>query len=111
MGVDCLKCLNSGCCRLKITIDKIEYDCLIPKIKKEFVKHSEIYIKKNPKYKSKQKNLDSMYKDNYAEMKKDNNGYCNLLNQKTMLCSVYEDRPKICKDYTNNKCKKIRILK
>ena len=52
-----------------------------------------------------------MYKDNYAEMKKDDDGYCNLLDKKTMLCSVYEYRPKICKDYSNNKCKKIRLLK
>jgi len=111
MEVDCLKCINSGCCRLKITIDKKEYESLKPKIKNEFVKHSEIYLSKNPKYKSKAEILDSMYEDNYAEMKKGVDGYCNLLDKKTMLCSVYENRPKICKDYINDKCVKIRLLK
>ncbi len=111
MGVDCLKCINSGCCKLKITINKKEYDSLIPKIKKQFVKHLDVFLEKNPKYKRKEKILDLMYDDNYAEMKKDDDGYCNFLDKKTMLCSVYENRPKICKDYTNDKCVKIRLLK
>tara|TARA_R110002012_G_scaffold228764_1_gene401245 strand:- start:34 stop:378 length:345 start_codon:yes stop_codon:yes gene_type:complete len=111
MEVDCLKCINSGCCRLKITIDKKEYESLKPKIKNEFVKHSEIYLSKNPKYKSKAKILDSMYEDNYAEMKKADDGYCTLLDRKTMLCSCYEDRPQACKKYENNRCEKIRLLK
>jgi Fe-S-cluster containining protein len=111
MGVDCLKCINSGCCKLKITINKKEYDSLIPKIKKQFVKHLDVFLEKNPRYKIKKKFLESMYNNNYAEMKKGIDGYCNFLDKKTMLCSVYENRPKICKDYTNDKCVKIRLLK
>ena len=44
-------------------------------------------------------------------MKKADDGYCTLLDRKTMLCSCYEDRPQACKKYENNRCEKIRLLK
>ena len=81
MGVDCLKCINSACCKLKITIDKKEYESLKPKIKNEFVRHTDIFIQKNPKYKNKANQIDLMYIDNYAVMKKGNDGFCNFLDR------------------------------
>ncbi len=110
MGVDCLKCINSACCKLKITIDKKEYDSLKPKIKNQFIRHTDIFIQKNPKYKNKANQIDLMYIDNYAVMKKGNDGFCNFLDRNTKLCTVYKDRLNICKTYTNDRCKKIRQL-
>ena len=43
-------------------------------------------------------------------MNKDKDGYCPLLDRETMLCSVYEERPQVCKSYSNMKCEKIRLL-
>ena len=110
--INCLKCINSGCCKLSIQISKVEYESLKPNVKKEFIKNIDVFLEKSPQFKGVlEKELEEVYRGNYAEMKKAGDGYCNLLDRKTMLCSVYEDRPQTCKDYTNNKCEKIRLLK
>jgi len=41
-------------------------------------------------------------------MKKSDDGYCVMLDRETMLCSIYEDRPEVCRAFKNNKCEKIR---
>jgi len=60
--------------------------------------------------KASKKFLDSMYSENFAEMKKSEDGLCTMLDRETMLCTVYENRPKVCVDYNNNRCEKIREL-
>ena len=110
MKADCLKCLNSGCCKLSIQIDKQEYDNLQPIVKDQFIKRIDLFLEKSPHLKGLENELEDMYKNNYAEMKKNADGYCPLLNRETMLCSVYEDRPKTCVNYTSDKCSKIRLM-
>ncbi len=108
MGIDCLKCINSACCKLVIEVDKEEYDNSVKCVKKHLVKRTDAFIKRFPKLESKRNHFDEMYKDNFATLEKSDDGLCVLLDRKTMLCSVYEDRPKCCKDYTTNRCSKIR---
>lgn len=108
MGIDCKKCTNSGCCSLVIEVNKTEYNNLKGVVKNEFVKRSDVFIKLNPKYKSKQDYLDKMYVDNFATMNKNKDGLCTLLDTNTMLCTEYENRPKVCQDYNTNRCEKIR---
>ncbi len=109
---DCLKCINSACCKLIIEIDRKEYESLKPEIKKEFELKRDIFLSQNPRFQNVIPNdeLDNMFSDIYAVMKKESDGYCKFLNRKTMLCSVYEDRPNVCREYKNTKCTKIRQL-
>jgi len=110
--VDCKQCINSGCCKLAISIDKEEYENLDSKVKNEFIKRIDLFLLKSPQFKGViEKDLEISYKDNYAIMKKSEDGYCNLLDKETMLCTVYEKRPKICQTYNTNRCSKIRLLK
>ena len=37
--------------------------------------------------------------DLYFVMKRGEDGWCEALNRETMLCSIYEKRPFICRDY------------
>lgn len=110
---DCLKCLNSGCCKLIIEVDKNDFNSLKPYIKKEFRLKSDIFFNENPRFKGviDVGEINNMFSDVYAVMKKEEDGYCKFLNRKTMLCTVYEDRPNVCKKYNNNRCDKIRLLK
>lgn len=110
MGVDCLKCINSACCKLVIEVDKSEYEELDDKVKNSFIKNTDKFIDKNPHHENKRAYLDDMYVDNYAEMKKGDDDLCVLLDRDTMLCSVYEYRPKVCRRYTSDRCFKIREL-
>ena len=50
-----------------------------------------------------------MYKDNFAILKKKEDGYCVLLDE-DMKCTIYENRPKVCRDYKQNRCTTIRKL-
>ena len=43
-------------------------------------------------------------------MKRGDDGYCNLLDKETKLCTVYEIRPETCKNYKNTQCTKIRKI-
>jgi Fe-S-cluster containining protein len=52
-----------------------------------------------------------MYKDNFATLKKEDDGLCVLLDRESMKCTIYENRPKVCKDYTTSRCSKIRCIK
>lgn len=51
-----------------------------------------------------------MHKDNFAKIKKNDKGYCVLLDE-NMKCSIYENRPKACRDYKQSRCINIRELK
>ncbi len=43
--------------------------------------------------------LDPIHPENGKTVLKRINGYCMFLNQKTKLCTIYENRPDICKIY------------
>jgi len=110
--IDCLKCINSGCCKLIIEIDREEYESLKPEIQNEFELKRDIFLSQNPRFQNiiPEEELDNMFRDLYAVMKKQSDGYCKFLNRETMICSVYEDRPNVCREYKNTKCEKIREL-
>lgn len=110
MGIDCTKCKNSGCCKLVVEVDKEEYESLDSKVKNEFIKRIDLFLKDNEGYVEKKEVLDKMYYSNYAVMKKSSDGLCTMLDRETLLCTVYENRPNVCKDYTSNRCEKIRML-
>ena len=109
--VDCLKCINSACCKLTIEVDRNEYNRLINLgLRNSITTYTDIFLKQNAKYKSKRNELDEMHKQLFAKIDKDESGYCVLLD-KDMKCSIYKDRPKSCKDYKHNRCLNIRELK
>ena len=109
--IDCKKCINSGCCRLKIEVSKQEYESLSDVVKKEFTKHIDSFLEKSPHLKGLiEDDLEILYENNYAKMNKSKDGYCPFLNRDSMLCSVYEERPKVCQNYTNDRCQNIRLM-
>jgi len=92
-----------------IDITKKEYD----KLKKlgykiNLNKKSEIFIKNNIEYKNKVDFLDKIYGDEYATITKDESGFCSFL--KDNLCSIYNNKPKVCNDFKSNskRCKSVR---
>ncbi len=106
----CLFCVGS-CCSLEVEIDKYDYQ-ILKKIGKEdnVNKLSSLFIDKNPTYKDKEKFLDEMYQDRFAILKKNNSGFCNMLDLESRLCTIYENRPKVCRDFSNKSiaCQKIK---
>ena len=107
---NCSGCVAS-CCKLTIDINRLEYERLNKlKLSESLIKQSEIFTQKNPEYKGKEQLFDGMYKDDFAIIKKGEDGFCSLLDKKTRLCSIYKDRPKCCIDYESNgsRCKKIK---
>ena len=110
--VNCLKCINSACCKLVVEVDKDEYNKFKSlELDNYFTTRTESFLEKNTKYKEHKEVFDEMYKDNFATLNKGNDGHCILLDRRTMRCMIYEDRPKVCKDYSFNSCKNIRMLK
>jgi len=118
MGIDCLKCTTSPCCKEYIVeVDKEDYSRLVSLGYKEYLlTETEKFINKYPEHKGKEKQLDEMHQDLYettgiyATLIKRKDGYCELIDKETMLCSIHEDRPKVCRDYTTNRCAKIRTI-
>ena len=107
----CLACVGS-CCSLVVDINKEDYNNLISINKGDnVIKQSEIFTNNNPSYKGKEKFLDEMYFEEFAIIKKDETGFCSLLDKKTRLCSIYENRPKACIEFSNEslKCKSIKV--
>jgi len=84
----CLGCVGS-CCSLDVEINKEDYYTLESKYKIDF--------------------LDNLYKDNFAILNKNNTGFCVFLDKDIRLCSIYKNRPKVCKEFSNKgeHCKKI----
>ena len=112
--MNCLKCINSACCKLEVEVNKTEYNKFWKlDLDKHFDTRTDLFLKENPKYIKQMKTFDEMYKDNFAILKKGNDGQCVLLDRKTMKCTIYEDRPKVCVDFSNKskRCLNIRELK
>jgi len=110
--IDCLKCVNSGCCKLDVEVDRTEFQRFKAlRLDKYFETRADIFIKKEPRYNEQKEILNKMYEDNFAILKKGKDGLCVLLDRDSMKCKIYEDRPKVCKDYTTSRCTKIRKLK
>ncbi len=110
--IDCLKCLNSACCRLDVNVDRNEYERFKALgLDDYFTTRSDLFLKNEKRYTKHKEIFDEMYKDNFAILNKGSDGQCILLDRKTMRCMIYEDRPKVCKDYSSNRCEKIRKLK
>ncbi len=110
--MDLNKCLNCRgmCCTLYIDVSREEYFDFEKKgMANSFIKESAKFIAKNTKHKGKEKEIDSMFIEAYAELKKDSEGRCIHLNKKTRLCGIYEHRPKACRDFQidSKKCKKL----
>lgn len=75
-----------------------------------FKTRTDMFVEKNPEYKTRAIYFDNMYRDNFAILKKSSDGNCVLLDRKSMLCTIYEQRPSVCKNYTSNRCENIRKL-
>ncbi|MEE9337995.1 MAG: YkgJ family cysteine cluster protein [Methylococcaceae bacterium] len=111
MKIDCLKCINSACCKLTVEVDRNEYNKFWKlDLDEYFETRTDVFLKENPKYLKRIKELDEMHKDNFAILKKRNDGNCILLNE-NMECSIYENRPKACREYKQSSCVNIRELK
>ena len=109
--VDCLKCINSACCKLKVDLNRSEYNQLFKLgLKDKMETYTDIFLKQNAKYERHRSQLDEMHKDNFAKIKKNDKGNCVLLD-KNMMCTIYENRPKVCRDYKQSRCINIRELK
>ena len=113
MDIDCLKCINSACCKEPIAqVDIKEYDRLVDLgYESNMETYTDRFIERNPRYKDKKDIFDNVYKGIFAYLKKGDDGYCELLDRETMLCTIYKDRPKVCVDYKTNRCINIRKLK
>ena len=66
----------------------------------KFETRTDKFLAENPKYIKQIKEFDEMYKDNFATLKKGDDGLCVLLDKESMKCTIYENRPKVCKNYT-----------
>jgi Fe-S-cluster containining protein len=108
----CLNCVAS-CCKLVVEIDKIDYNKLVGLGHKDIMtKQSEIFIRNNPSYKIKEKFLDEkLYVNNFAIIGKGKDGFCKLLDRETRLCTIYENIPKTCSEFSNESltCKNIKV--
>lgn len=93
-----------------MSVGRKEYDNLPDIIKRETETRTDAFIKRHPSYENRRDHFDKMYSANYATLNKADDGLCVLLDRSTMLCSVYDDRPKACREYTTDKCSKIRQL-
>jgi len=111
MVINCLKCLNSACCKLEVTVNQTEYEYFKTlNLDSIFKTRTEMFLEKNPSYKNRAIYFDNMYRDNFAILKRGEDGYCEMLDQKSMKCSIYDNRPSKCKNYTTDRCKNIREL-
>ena len=108
--IDCLKCINSACCKLTVELDLKEYKRLVNLgLKDKMITYTDLFLKQNPKYKKHKIELDKMHYSNFAKINKNKNGYFVFLD-KDMKCTIYENRPIVCKNYKTNSCKNIREL-
>ena len=99
----------SNCCRLEVDVTKEEYQVLIGHKSDSVSVRSAEFVKSNPQYKGKEMYLDEMYGDLFGKLKKDASGYCVFMDRSTRLCTVYDVRPKVCRDYEfkSQSCKSI----
>jgi len=104
MGLNnCLECISS-CCKLEVDITYKEYLYLTEMgYQDKIINRLNDFLKDNPSYNSNEKInfIFNLYKDNYGILKKKDDGYCVFLDRKTRLCSIYEHRPLVCKEFSN----------
>jgi Fe-S-cluster containining protein len=99
----------AGCCTLLVEFNKDEYDRMVKCGHKEaMITKTDIYLKKHPEKQKHRKQLDKIHNDIFAEMKQGENKHCVLLDIDSRLCTIYEDRPKLCKDHTTDRCGGLR---
>ena len=106
----CFDCVGS-CCKLEIDVTRAEYKELVGKgYESAMITRANIFISENKEYENRRDFLDEMYDELFAIIKKGEDGFCTLLNKSNKLCSIYEDRPRVCRDYSNQsqRCKIIR---
>jgi len=110
--ISCLNCINSGCCRHYIvTLTKDQYYDSPNIVKENCITSREKLLKKSPSMAFlPEHELENMFNNIYAEIKKSDDGHCVFLNKNNMLCSIYEERPQVCKDYKTDRCDKIRVI-
>ena len=110
MGIDCTKCTTSACCKLDVVLTREDYHAFVALGYGAHVEtETDSFIKKNPEYEKRREFIDNLYDGDYARLLKDEYGMCVLLNE-NKLCSIYEDRPRICREYKNDRCEKIRCI-
>lgn len=111
MEVDSCKSCHSNCCSLEVDLTKSDYDKL-KLLGKSFhaTKRSDLFIRENPQYTDKIGYLDEMYGHTFAVINQGEDGYCNFLDRRTRLCTIYNNRPSICRDFqfNNSLCKQIK---
>jgi len=110
MEINCQNCISS-CCKLEVDLNEHEYKELCKLgVKESMATRAEMFIANNPMYADKKDFLNAMYGDTFAIIKKDNKGFCQLLDDKNRMCAVYEHRPQICRDYQMNgeRCNSIK---
>ena len=106
----CLNCIGS-CCKPEVDVTREEYEDLKSKgYEKEIQTRSEIFIKRYPGYENVVDVLNSMYGESFAILSKSEDGFCRLLDRATRLCSIYDSRPKVCRDFevNSNRCNSIK---
>jgi len=95
-----------------VEVDRTEYEHFKELgMQDHFTTYTDKFISLFPKYENKREDIDKMHEKLFAVLKKKKDGYCELLDPHTMLCTVYEKRPKVCRDYLSTRCKTIRELK
>jgi Fe-S-cluster containining protein len=113
MGLSsCLSCIAS-CCRLEIDLTRVEYEKIkIIGFLKVLKTRADIFIEEYPQYEIRREFLNSKFKESYAIIDKNDDGYCKLLDEETRLCKIYDSRPSVCSDYEVDgiRCKKIKKL-
>lgn len=106
----CINC-KSNCCKLEINLTKKEFFNLSKLgLGENLKKRSIIFIDEYPDYHNRVDFLDKMYKENFAIILKNEQGFCQLLNMDSKFCSIYDNRPEVCKVYEVDgvRCKKIK---
>ena len=76
MDIDCLKCINSACCKEPIAqVDRKEYERLVDLgYESNMETYTDRFIERNPRYKDKKDIFDNMHKDIFAYLKKGDDG-------------------------------------
>ena len=111
---ECLNCITSPCCKLyDVTVSKKEYEAFDLHMQSCLIKTSDVFINKNPHLSDERKKrflkyIEENSEEKYATLKKQENGYCVLIDNDTKLCGHYEKRPIICREYTIDNCAQLR---
>lgn len=107
--IDCTKC-TAECCRVyEVEITRDEYDALSDHAS-VITKKSDQFVELFPDFTAKQSLLDKLLSDGFAILDKGRDGYCQLLDRDTRLCTVYNRRPRACKEYKTDRCGDIRCM-